>query len=129
MFRKIYTNRTDFPTPARTCFGWLIAAWNADEDEIMRKRGLDIVMYFKFLKYCFFICTCYVFYGIILVVTHALSGGPLVGTAKISMSNVPINSAFYAADIIGVYFNSLVAFVGCYRLYQEYSILFRIFKT
>lgn len=92
----------------------------------------------------FFLSLAYGFYGwLILIPVHATAGGGKIGTAQvphwchlvnelqashiyvcardqIGLGNVPQGSPALAADIIGVFFNSILAYIVLYMLYREY---------
>jgi hypothetical protein len=85
------------------------------------KRGLDAVVYVKLSRYLFFTLLCYcAFTFLILAPVHAFASpsNHLTGTASISMSN--ISGLVLIADVVGVYFSSIVASVFLYKLYVSY---------
>ncbi len=73
------------------------------------------------VQYLFFLMLVYGFYGwIILIPVHSTAGGNKTGTAQIGVGNVPQGSPALAADIVGVFFNSIAALIVFYLLYREY---------
>jgi len=107
--------------PADGLLGWLRSAWAVPDRELEAKRGLDAVVYLKTLKYLFFITVSYCFYGVVILFpVHATGERGNVALAQLSMGNVENKSARLAADLVGVFFNSVLANAALYLLYREY---------
>ena len=89
--------------------------------EIALKRGLDALVYIKLSRYLFFACALYCVYTfLVLAPVHAASkpNNGLIGSASISMSNV--SGLVLIADLVGVYFSSVISSVLMYVLYRSY---------
>lgn len=117
------------PPTGNVFFGWFLSAWRITEEEMIEKRGLDLVMYLKLLKTLFVVTIGYFLVGlVILAPIHATAGGDRSGLGILGMGNIPQGSARFAADVIGVYINSLIASVAFYWLYKEYCRLRKALK-
>jgi hypothetical protein len=92
-FRSFYVMHEDVIPPRDGVIGWAAGALSVSDDELEDKRGLDFVAYLLTLKYLFWICIGYIFYGfVILVPVHATAGGGLTGISLIGLGNVPDGS-------------------------------------
>ena len=70
------------------------SAWQYSSDDIAKLRGVDAAIYLETVKYLFLITCCFTLYGYaVLAPVHATAGGGLIGTAMISMGNVPDQDA------------------------------------
>jgi RNA recognition motif-containing protein len=129
MCSKTLPNSVRVEQPSNILFGWIKSTWNVTNDDIGNKRGPHVLMYLNFLKYMFFISLGYGLYGwTVLFITHSLSGGQLKGMAMLGMGNIPIGSNFYIADIIGVYWNTIIGCIGLYIMYRNYHTICDYYK-
>ena len=110
------------PPPNGGLFGWIRSSLTLDEDEIIKKRGLDAFLYLLFMKYCFWMFTSFMVFGfIVLVPIHYVASDKLTGLSALTMGNIEQESNYLWADVASVLLNTAVANVVLYLLYRRYT--------
>jgi hypothetical protein len=125
-FKHIYTPRLllvdkKYPlgTPSDKCFGWILPAFKASNDDIFNYCGMDALVLIRFMKLCLIVSLIIMPYGIIVLIPLHVHGGlKLEKLDELTLSNVEPKSHMLWAHLIAVWAYTIVI---CYLLYREWK--------
>ncbi|KAK3701719.1 hypothetical protein QZH41_018872 [Actinostola sp. cb2023] len=102
------------------CFGWILPALRATNDDIFNYSGMDALVLIRFLRLCLVMSLIILPYGIVVLLPLHVHGGlDLEQLDQLTMSNVKAGSPKVWAHLIAVWVYTVVL---CYLLYREWKI-------
>lgn len=102
------------------CFGWIIPALRATNDDVFNYSGMDALVLIRFLRMCLIMSVIILPYGIIVLIPLHVHGGlDLEKLDQLTLSNVKAGSPKVWAHLIAVYAYTAIF---CYLLYREWKI-------
>lgn len=114
------------PYPGKGLFSWIAPTVKFAEDELFTMRGLDAVIYLKFLKYMAILFLLLLPIGVGFLLPLDANGNALEdkdGVPALSLSNVPDNSSILWMHAIFAIYCTFVAFIVLYVFYDKYTKL------
>lgn len=106
-------------TLSEKCFGWILPAFKASNDDIFNYCGMDALVLIRFMKFCLIISIITLPYGIIVLLPLHVHGGlDLEQLDQLTLSNVKSGSHMIWAHLIAVWVYTIVI---CYLLYREWK--------
>lgn len=101
------------------CFGWILPAFKATNDDIFNYCGMDALVLIRFMKFCLIASLIILPYGIIVLIPIHVHGGlDLEELDQLTLSNVKAESQMVWAHLIAVWVYTIVI---CYLLYREWK--------
>lgn len=101
-------------------FLWVIFVFVVKDDEVFCYVGIDVVVYMRFMKFCFKIVLVFMFYGIVvLIFVNYFGGGDLIGLDSIVLFNIVLKLLKVWVYVVVVWVYILII---CYFLYEEWKV-------
>lgn len=101
------------------CFGWIIPALRATNDDIFNYSGMDGLVLIRFIKVSLLMSLIILPYGVVVLIPLHVHGGlHLEALDALTLSNVEAGSSKVWAHLIAVWAYTLIF---CYLLYREWK--------
>ncbi len=133
-FPRIYTPRlllngldSSIGKLPNNLLGWLVPAFRAKDEEMLRYLGLDALMFLRLLRLGFIFGILILPYGLIVTLPVNYHGGvsdsdpSVVGLDRLTLGNVKAQSNLLWVHFVGVWMYTLLILYFLYREYVAYQ--------